>query len=119
MLRIDNMTMAFGGVIAANEFNANINKGEIIGLIGPNGAGKTTIFNVVTGVYQPTDGGGVYFTPEEEEIDIVGLKPDEIAKLGICRTFQNIRLFRELSVLDNVFIGNHLRLESSVFFLCF
>ncbi len=57
MLRIDNMTMAFGGVIAANEFNANINKGEIIGLIGPNGAGKTTIFNVVTGVYQPTDGG--------------------------------------------------------------
>ncbi len=118
MLRIDNMTMAFGGVIAANEFNANINKGEIIGLIGPNGAGKTTIFNVVTGVYQPTD-GGVYFTPEEEEIDIVGLKPDEIAKLGICRTFQNIRLFRELSVLDNVFIGNHLRLESSVFFLCF
>ena len=114
MLRIDNMTMAFGGVIAANEFNANINKGEIIGLIGPNGAGKTTIFNVITGVYQPTD-GGVYFTPEEEEIDIVGLKPDEIAKLGICRTFQNIRLFRELSVLDNVFIGNHLRLESSVF----
>ena len=114
MLRIDNMTMAFGGVIAANEFNANIEKGEIIGLIGPNGAGKTTIFNVITGVYQPTR-GGVFFTPREEEIDIVGLRPDEIAKLGICRTFQNIRLFKELSVLDNVFIGNHLRLESGVF----
>lgn len=108
------MTMAFGGVIAANEFNANIEKGEIIGLIGPNGAGKTTIFNVITGVYQPTS-GGVFFTPREEEIDIVGLRPDEIAKLGICRTFQNIRLFKELSVLDNVFIGNHLRLESGVF----
>ena len=97
MLRIDNMTMAFGGVIAANEFNANIERGEIIGLIGPNGAGKTTIFNVITGVYEPTS-GRVLFSPNEEEIDITGLKPDEITKLGICRTFQNIRLFKELSV---------------------
>lgn len=108
------MTMAFGGVIAANEFNANIERGEIIGLIGPNGAGKTTIFNVITGVYEPTS-GRVLFSPNEEEIDITGLKPDEITKLGICRTFQNIRLFKELSVLDNVFIGNHLRLKSGVF----
>jgi len=114
MLRIGNMTMKFGGVIAVNQFNANIQKGEIVGLIGPNGAGKTTIFNVITGVYKPTE-GNVVFSPNEEELDITGLRPDEIAKLGICRTFQNIRLFNELSVLDNVFIGNHLRLKSNIF----
>lgn len=108
------MTMKFGGVIAVNQFNANIQKGEIVGLIGPNGAGKTTIFNVITGVYKPTE-GNVVFSPNEEELDITGLRPDEIAKLGICRTFQNIRLFNELSVLDNVFIGNHLRLKSNIF----
>lgn len=108
------MTMKFGGVIAVNQFDANIQKGEIVGLIGPNGAGKTTIFNVITGVYKPTE-GNVVFSPNEEELDITGLRPDEIAKLGICRTFQNIRLFNELSVLDNVFIGNHLRLKSNIF----
>ena len=114
MLKIENMTMRFGGVVAANKFNADIEKGQIVGLIGPNGAGKTTIFNVITGVYRPTE-GKIIFNPEEEEQDITGLRPDEIAKLGICRTFQNIRLFKELSVLDNVFIGNHLRIESNVF----
>ena len=114
MLKIDNMTMKFGGVVAANKFNANIEKGEIVGLIGPNGAGKTTIFNVVTGVYKPTE-GDIIFSPTEEEQIITGLRPDEIAKLGICRTFQNIRLFKQLSVLDNVFIGNHLRIKSNVF----
>lgn len=114
MLRIDDMTMRFGGVIAANQFNANIQKGEIVGLIGPNGAGKTTIFNVITGVYKPTE-GEIIFSPNEEDLDITRLRPDEIAKLGICRTFQNIRLFNELSVLDNVFIGNHLRLKSNIF----
>ncbi len=114
MLKIDNMTMKFGGVIAANQFNANIQKGEIVGLIGPNGAGKTTIFNVITGVYKPTE-GKIIFLPNKEEMDITGLRSDEIAKLGICRTFQNIRLFNELSVLDNVFIGNHLRLKSNIF----
>ncbi len=114
MLKIDNMTMKFGGVVAANKFNAKIEKGKIVGLIGPNGAGKTTIFNVVTGVYKPTE-GKVIFVPNEEEQVISGLRPDEIAKLGISRTFQNIRLFNDLSVLDNIFIGNHLSLESNVF----
>ncbi|MBZ2175905.1 ABC transporter ATP-binding protein [Schnuerera sp. xch1] len=114
MLKIENMTMKFGGVIAANNFNANIEKGRIVGLIGPNGAGKTTIFNVVTGVYMPTE-GRVIFNPDDREHVISGLRPDEIAKLGVCRTFQNIRLFKDLSVLDNVFIGNHLRIESNVF----
>ena len=113
MLRIDDMTMRFGGVVAANKFNANIEKGEIVGLIGPNGAGKTTIFNVITGVYAPTE-GKVIFNPDENEHIISGLRPDEIAKMGVCRTFQNIRLFKELSVLDNVFIGNHLRIKSNI-----
>ena len=115
MLKIDDMTMKFGGVIACNKFNANIEKGEIVGLIGPNGAGKTTIFNVVTGVYKPTEGQVIFSPSEEEEHLLTELSPDEIAKLGVCRTFQNIRLFKELSVLDNVFIGNHLRIKSNVF----
>ena len=113
MLKIDNVTMRFGGVVAVNNLSANIEKGDMVGLIGPNGAGKTTVFNVVTGVYQPTE-GEVLFKPEKESKVISNLRPDQIANLGICRTFQNIRLFKELSVLDNVFIGNHLRLESGL-----
>lgn len=108
------MTMKFGGLVAVNNFNANIDKGQIVGLIGPNGAGKTTVFNVITGVYRPTE-GNVTFTVDGKTHQLVGLRPDQIAGLGICRTFQNIRLFRDLSVLDNVFIGNHLRIKSNVF----
>lgn len=114
MLKIDNITMRFGGVVAVNQFNATISEGEIVGLIGPNGAGKTTVFNMVTGVYKPTIGKIIYEIDGASQ-DITSLRPDQIAKLGICRTFQNIRLFKELSVLDNVFIGNHLRLKSGVF----
>lgn len=107
--------MRFGGVVACNEFSAEIKKGQIVGLIGPNGAGKTTIFNVVTGVYKPTS-GRILFSPEgKEEHQLTGLSPDRIAKAGVCRTFQNIRLFSELTVLENVFIGNHLRVKSDVF----
>ncbi len=112
MLKIDNITMRFGGVVAVNQLNAHIYKGEIVGLIGPNGAGKTTVFNVVTGVYKPTSGSIIYDKNGKE--DITGLRPDKIANIGICRTFQNIRLFKELSVLDNVFIGNHLRMKSGL-----
>ncbi|MGI6674084.1 MAG: ABC transporter ATP-binding protein [Limnochordia bacterium] len=115
MLRIENLTMKFGGVVACSEFSAEVKKGQIVGLIGPNGAGKTTVFNVITGVYKPTE-GRITFEPREGEVhELVGLSPDRIAKLGICRTFQNIRLFGQLSVLDNVFIGSHLRLKSNVF----
>lgn len=114
MLNISNMTMKFGGLVAVNSFNASIDKGQIVGLIGPNGAGKTTVFNVITGVYRPTE-GNVTFTVDGKTHQLVGLRPDQIAGLGICRTFQNIRLFRDLSVLDNVFIGNHLRIKSNVF----
>lgn len=108
------MTMKFGGLVAVNNFNASIDKGQIVGLIGPNGAGKTTVFNVITGVYRPTE-GNVTFTVDGKTHQLVGLRPDQITGLGICRTFQNIRLFRDLSVLDNVFIGNHLRIKSNVF----
>ncbi|HAN94194.1 ABC transporter ATP-binding protein [Candidatus Darwinibacter acetoxidans] len=115
MLKIENLTMKFGGVVACSSFNAEVKRGQIVGLIGPNGAGKTTVFNVITGVYKPTE-GQITFSPREgEQHRLVGLKPDRIAQLGICRTFQNIRLFGQLSVLDNIFIGNHLRLRSNVF----
>lgn len=112
MLKISNMTMKFGGVVAVNDLSMEIRRGQIVGLIGPNGAGKTTVFNVVTGVYKPTE-GEVYFGEKLEKIS--QLQPDQIAKLGICRTFQNIRLFKELSVFDNVFIGGHLRIKSGLF----
>lgn len=107
--------MRFGGVVACSDFTGEIRKGQIVGLIGPNGAGKTTIFNVITGVYKPTS-GQVFFSPNGNEKHLLtGLSPDTIAKVGVCRTFQNIRLFGELTVLENVFIGNHLRVKSGVF----
>ncbi len=114
MLKINDITMRFGGVVAVNQFSTDIKKGEMVGLIGPNGAGKTTVFNMVTGVYEPTK-GEILLEDEKNKTIISGKRPDEIANLGICRTFQNIRLFKELSVLDNVFIGNHLRLKSGIF----
>lgn len=116
MLKIDNITMRFGGVVAVNNYAAEVLNGETVGLIGPNGAGKTTVFNMITGVYKPTE-GQVIFNPDGGDSGKVlnNLRPDQIAHLGICRTFQNIRLFKELSVLDNVFIGNHLRLKSDLF----
>ncbi len=113
MLKINNITMKFGGVVAVSELQAHIDKGEIVGLIGPNGAGKTTVFNVVTGVYAPTS-GTIQVSPDDKLVDITGMRPDKIAKLGVCRTFQNIRLFKDLPVEDNVFIGNHLRLKEGM-----
>lgn len=108
LLRTEKVTMQFGGVIAVSNLNIKLEKNEIIGLIGPNGAGKTTAFNMISGVYRPT-GGKVFFGDQE----VTGMKPSGITKLGVARTFQNIRLFKELSVLDNVVIGNHLRLNSN------
>ena len=103
LLDARNVTIRFGGLTAVSEFNLAIRPGELVGLIGPNGAGKTTIFNMLTGVYKPTDGdiliGGV---------STGLLKPYEITALGLARTFQNIRLFKELTVLDNVKIGGHI-----------
>ncbi len=113
MLRINKLTMRFGGVVAVNDLSLSIEDGETVGLIGPNGAGKTTAFNIVTGVYAPSE-GEIIFSPNGEKQIITGMRPDKIAKIGICRTFQNIRLFKDLSVLDNVFIGNHLRIQSGI-----
>jgi branched-chain amino acid transport system ATP-binding protein len=110
LLRTENVTMQFGGLTAVNDFNLELNKGEIVALIGPNGAGKTTAFNMITGVYTPTK-GKIYFNNS----DITGTRSDKITSLGIARTFQNIRLFKDLSVLDNVLIANHLHIKSNVF----
>jgi branched-chain amino acid transport system ATP-binding protein len=100
LLEFDNVTMRFGGVTALREVNLTINEGEIFALIGPNGAGKTTVFNVVTGVYQPTE-GEVRF--DGDRID--GMKRFKVTKRGIARTFQNIRLFHNMTALENVMVG--------------
>lgn len=102
LLRTKDVSEVFGGLKAVADFNIYINRGELIGLIGPNGAGKTTAFNLITGVYQPTTGEITF-----DGKSIVGLKPYQITQRGIARTFQNIRLFSELSVLDNVKIAYH------------
>ncbi len=99
--------MQFGGLTAVSELALQVMPGEIIGLIGPNGAGKTTVFNMITGVYTPTR-GKIYYKGQ----DITGMKPDRITSLGIARTFQNIRLFESMSVLENVMISKHVRLKA-------
>jgi branched-chain amino acid transport system ATP-binding protein len=106
LLKLDNCTIRFGGLTAVSSFNMEIIKGELVGLIGPNGAGKTTIFNMVTGVYQPTE-GEVLLAGEP----LKGLKPYAITGKGIARTFQNIRLFTSLTVFDNVRAAFNLRLK--------
>lgn len=102
MLEVKNLGISFGGLRAVNAVDMTIEKGELYGLIGPNGAGKTTIFNLLTGVYKPSEG-----SVELDGTDITGKSTIEINKSGIARTFQNIRLFKEMSVLDNVKAGLH------------
>ena len=97
VLALDNVTKRFGGLVAVNGVNLSLEKGDLAGLIGPNGAGKTTVFNLLTGVYAPTS-GTITFNGQS----IGGRKPYQIARLGVCRTFQNIRLFANLTVLENV-----------------
>jgi branched-chain amino acid transport system ATP-binding protein len=108
LLQIENVTHYFGGLCAVSEFNLNLDQGELIGIIGPNGAGKTTIFNLITGVYKATH-GNIKF----QDIELVGKRPNAITNLGIARTFQNIRLFQELSALDNVRIANYGQIKYS------
>lgn len=103
LLQLDRTTIRFGGLTAVNAVNLAIAENELVGLIGPNGAGKTTVFNLITGVYAPTD-GAVRFAGQ----DLSGVKPFERAELGIARTFQNIRLFGRLSVIDNVRVAMNL-----------
>ena len=102
LLKVDNLGITFGGLKAVQKVNIYLNRGELIGLIGPNGAGKTTMFNMLTGVYAPTEGSIVFGGKS-----IAGLDPYKVTRQGISRTFQNIRLFKELSVLDNVKVANH------------
>ena len=109
LLLAQDVSEVFGGLKAVADFNFYINPGELVGLIGPNGAGKTTAFNLFTGVYQPTTGTIVF-----NGRSIVGLKPYQITQMGIARTFQNIRLFSELTVLDNVKIAYHSRVKYSL-----
>ncbi|MCR5357249.1 MAG: ABC transporter ATP-binding protein [Lachnospiraceae bacterium] len=134
VLRVENLTMQFGGVVAVNNLSMEINEGEIVALIGPNGAGKTTAFNAITGVYEPTN-GAVYFNdqkiienhPQGKMKKLYAGKnadmykqalvktPDELTKLGMARTFQNIRLFKSMTVFDNVLTAKHLRRTSNIF----
>lgn len=114
LLEVKNLTMEFGGVVALKEVNLHVSAGEIAALIGPNGAGKTTVFNVVTGYYQPTK-GEVLLNSQS----LLGLKPNKIARLGLARTFQNIRLFGDMTALENVMTGadarNKVGLIGSIF----
>ena len=110
MLSTDKIVMKFGGLTAVSDLDIEIRKNEIVGLIGPNGAGKTTAFNVITGMYNPTNGKVRYRSK-----DITGYKPHSITELGIARTFQNIRLFKELSVLENVLVGCHIGIDANIF----
>ena len=134
VLKVENATMQFGGVVAVNNLNMEINEGEIVALIGPNGAGKTSAFNVITGVYQPTN-GAVWFNGEKiienhpqgkmkklykgehngEYTATLAPTPDKITKLGMARTFQNIRLWKSQTVFENVLIAKHCRTNTNVF----
>ncbi|MBQ8128950.1 MAG: ABC transporter ATP-binding protein [Clostridia bacterium] len=109
VLKIDHLTMQFGGVVAVDDFSMVVNPGELVALIGPNGAGKTTAFNAVTGVYTPTAG-----TITLLGHNITGLRPDQITGMGIARTFQNIRLFSSMTVFENVLTAHHLRRTSNL-----
>lgn len=107
-LQLNNISKAFGGIVAINNLSFEIKKNQILGVIGPNGAGKTTVFNCITGIYKP-DKGSIYFDGK----DITGLKPHIISKLGIARTFQTIRLFPSMSVAENIMCGRHAKCRQS------
>lgn len=109
LLELHGVTKRFGGLVAVNNVNLLVDKGTITSVIGPNGAGKTTIFNTITGIYKP-DEGDVQFDGQT----IAGKRPDQITALGMCRTFQNIRLFHNMTVLENVMVGGHTQSKSTV-----
>ncbi len=134
LLHVENVTMQFGGVVAVNNLTFDVNEGEIVALIGPNGAGKTTVFNAITGVYELTN-GAIYFDGKllvenhpqgkmkkmyagenaDKYKNIITKTPDQITKLGMARTFQNIRLFKSMTVFENVLTAMHLRRTSNLF----
>jgi branched-chain amino acid transport system ATP-binding protein len=113
-LNLQDVSVSFGGLAAVSALNLSIEQGELVGLIGPNGAGKTTVFNLLTGVYAPTH-GKITLTCGEKGVELGGMRPDAICGAGVARTFQNIRLFKDLSVLDNVRIAMHQNAKCTLF----
>ena len=114
LLNIKGLSMRFGGLTALEEVDLEVRAGEITALIGPNGAGKTTIFNCITGIYNPTAGDIFAGRPGQKPQRLNGCKPNEVTALGLARTFQNIRLFPNLTVLENVMIGRHCRTRAGI-----
>jgi len=108
ILKIDGVSKRFGGLLALADVSFEVKKGRILGLIGPNGAGKTTMFNCIAGIYKPTE-GRIVFDKDGNPADVGGSRPEQMTQMGVARTFQNIRLFGSLPVLDNVRIGRHCR----------
>ena len=116
ILQVTGLTMDFGGIRALNNLDLDVSEGEIAALIGPNGAGKTTFFNCVTGIYRPTKGDiFLYQKDRAKTISLKGLKPNQVTEKGLARTFQNIRLFSQMTVLENVMIGRHCRTKAFIF----
>jgi branched-chain amino acid transport system ATP-binding protein len=109
ILELTNLTKRFGGLVAVDNVSLQIKRGEVFALIGPNGAGKTTLFNNVTGLFQPTSGRVMF-----DGKNITGSKPHQVARLGIARTFQNIRLFDYMTAIDNVRVGRHVRMKAKL-----
>jgi branched-chain amino acid transport system ATP-binding protein len=115
VLEVKDLSMVFGGLRAIDKVNLNVSKGEIVALIGPNGAGKTTFFNCITGIYRPTEGKVKIHKPKNKyEEHIEGMPSHRITSKGLARTFQNIRLFSNMTVLENIMIGRHTRLKSGI-----
>lgn len=114
ILDVNNLTMDFGGLRALNNVSLHIQRGKIAALIGPNGAGKTTLFNCLSGIYKPTAGDTFLYPPGGKKRRLNGLKINTISELGVARTFQNIRLFGGMTVLENVMIGRHTRSKSGI-----
>ena len=114
ILEVNDLSMDFGGLRALDHLDLNVVEGEIAAIIGPNGAGKTTFFNCITGIYNPTEGEILISPPGKKRKKINGLKPNRVTKKGMARTFQNIRLFSNMTVLENVMIGRHCRTSSGI-----
>ncbi len=114
ILEVNSVTKRFGGLLALSEVDLRVNRGEIVALIGPNGAGKTTLFNCVTSIYTPDEGEVILTSPLRERHSLTGKKPFEVTELGMARTFQNIRLFSSMTVLENVMIARHCRTKAGI-----
>ena len=114
ILEVKKLTKDFGGLRALDRLDLNVGKREIVALIGPNGAGKTTFFNCITGMYPPTEGEMTIFPPGKTKKRLNGLKPNRVTETGLARTFQNIRLFQNMTVLENVMIGRHCRMSAGI-----